>query len=175
MSPVVSSVWNSLSEVQTNTPVDVNASLTVDLYLYVSTLLLPQDLKPSNLAVNEDCELKVSKKKKKTLFTKSILSQCDVLTSTHSLVVTLLYIDCMYADVCHTDPGFRFGKAHRWWNDRICCHTVVPSSRDYAELDALQHDRYPHKFAELRYFCACVFSTHKCVRCSLILDFSFIE
>lgn len=55
------------------------------LYLYVYTLLSPQDLKPSNLAVNEDCELKV---RKKTLFVKSFIPQCDVLSRTHSLVIS---------------------------------------------------------------------------------------
>lgn len=126
------------------------------LYLYIYTLLSPQDLKPSNLAVNEDCELKVRKR------------HCSrrmaylYVTSTHSLVVTLLYIDSMNTAVCHTDPGFWFGKAHRWWNDRLCRHTVVPSSRNHAELDALQHDRYLHKIAELRYFCPCIFYIYKC-------------
>lgn len=79
--------------------------------LFFYTLLSPQDLKPSNLAVNEDCELKV---RKKTLFTKTGLSQCDMLSSTHSVVITLLYIDGMNtAAVRHKDTGFRFGEAHR--------------------------------------------------------------
>lgn len=121
---------------------------------YVYTLLSPQDLKPSNLAVNEDCELKV-KEKEKCLISTWRAEQ-------HSLLVPLLYVERMITAACHTDPGFWLGEAHRWWNDRLCCHAVVPSSRDHAELDALQHDRYLCKIAEPKYVCPCGFYIYNC-------------
>lgn len=42
----------------------------------------------------------------------------------------------------NSDPGLWFGTAHRWWNDGLRSHPVVPSPGNHAQLDALQHDRY---------------------------------
>lgn len=67
---------------------------------------------------------------------------------------TTLFLHLLFVKknaLCGPDPGFRFGTAHRWWNDRLCRHTVVPSSRDHAQLDALQHDRCVHRFATIFY------------------------
>lgn len=40
------------------------------------------------------------------------------------------------------DFGLWFGTAHRWWDDRLRGHSLVPCAGDHVELDALQHDRW---------------------------------
>lgn len=60
-------------------------------------LFSPQDLKPSNLAVNEDCELKVRNGRLETKFT--VYDVAD-----HVEFIKQL---------CPSDPGFWFGTAHR--------------------------------------------------------------
>lgn len=86
---------------------------------YWILLCSSQDLKPSNVAVNEDCELRVS------------------------LTFTLLPLCCMSweekkTSFCPTDPWLWLSQADRWWDDGLCGDALVSSTRDHAELDALQ-------------------------------------
>lgn len=89
-----------------------------------------QDLKPSNLAVNEDCELRV-----RLLFKKR--GCCCLIEET-------LSADSPYSCSPTPDPGLWPGTAHRRWDDGLRGHAVVPSTWDHAKLDALQHDRCVH-------------------------------
>ena len=43
------------------------------------------------------------------------------------------------------DPRLWVGAAHWEWDDGLCGHQVVPSPRDYAQLDALQPNRSAFK------------------------------
>lgn len=95
------------------------------LLLYLLYYLC-QDLKPSNVAVNEDCELRV----RLQLYT------CKHFPSNRWLASFLKKVSC-----CTLDPRLWTGQTDGRRDDRICGHTLVPSARDHAELDALQPER----------------------------------
>lgn len=87
---------------------------------------LCQDLKPSNVAVNEDCELRVRVRRNTRKHFPSSRKLASVLKKASS---------------CTLDPRLWTGQTDGRRDDGICGHALVPSARDHAELDALQPER----------------------------------
>lgn len=107
------------------------------IFLHICLSRPLQDLKPSNLAVNEDCELKVGvplSSAQRQVETQSVW------ILSFSLSVSLCFSPSPLL-LFSPDLGLWPGAAHRRRDDRLRGHSLVPSPGDHVELDALQHDR----------------------------------
>lgn len=91
-----------------------------------------QDLKPGNLAVNQDCELKVCTVKDHSWI------------SWHDFSIKYTIHRLSYGDVIPSasveDLGLRLGPQHRCWDDGLRGDPLVPGSWGHSELDALHPD-----------------------------------
>lgn len=91
-----------------------------------------QDLKPGNLAVNQDCELKVC-----TVKDYSWISSCDL---SNKYTTHRVFCSGVIPSASVEDLGLWLGPQRRCWDDGLRGDPLVPGSWGHSELDALHPD-----------------------------------